>query len=586
MRTSIRGRSAITLAGMALLLAVSDSARAGESPASRWVGPDAFLYAESRHPEIFLDRVTGDRVQALARAIPGFEKFLEKPEVAHARAVVDAVASALDTTWEPALRTLTGGGLVLAGETVGGTPQVVLVVSPTDVVFLEKAHAKLLEMAREDAQAKGRPDPVTETDHHGITLYSVAPTEAHGIVDGSLVVANGIDSLKSVIDRARAEHPATIADDPNFARLRNEANPEALAWAYARLDRLRALDPKRYETPPDAGAVFVLGPWVESIMKGDWAALELVWTEKSLNAEVRLAAPPSGHGEAMRRYLPPKGRGASEPISVPRQIAGGAVWRDLAAIWEVRSEIFSPETVQGLAQLDTQAGTFFGGRDFGTGVLGALGDHWDVVVAAQDFATADPVPDVKLPAFALVLDLKPDDEEFATRLKSAFQSFIGLVNLGAAQSKAPPLMLGSEAVDGLTIATSRFVPVNKPRDGEPVNIRHNFTPSAVQVGDRFVISSSLGLAKDLVPPLRQPRPSSDATVLIRASGAAVADLLEQNRSRLVMQNMLEKGSAKEEAEGQIALLMDLVRYLGRGQLTATDRDDATVFTLEFVLDAE
>ena len=71
--------------------------------------------------------------------------------------------------------------------------------------------------------------------------------------------------------------------------------------------------------------------------------------------------------------------------------------------------------------LHLPAGTFFGGRDFGTGVLGAIGENWTFVVADQDFDKMDPAPDVKLPAFAFVIELKPDDEEFATRLKSAFQ---------------------------------------------------------------------------------------------------------------------------------------------------------------------
>ena len=150
-----------------------------------------------------------------------------------------------------------------------------------------------------------------------------------------------------------------------------------------------------------------------------------------------------------------------------------------------RADLLTPEAVQGLAQLDTFAGQFFGGRDFGTGVLGALTSDWRLVVAMQDYAAMSPVPDVKLPAFALVVDVRPDDEDFAARLKVAFQSFVGLANLGAAQSKAPPLELGSETFEGVTISTTHFMaPVNKPnneaedKDKGPVHSRHNFSPSA------------------------------------------------------------------------------------------------------------
>jgi len=111
----------------------------------------------------------------------------------------------------------------------------------------------------------------------------------------------------------------------------------------------------------------------------------------------------------------------------------------MAAIWEASEDLFAPEVAQNLAKLDTFAGQFFGGRDFGSGVLGALDPHWCLVVAHQDYAGLVPAPDVKLPGFALIAGLNPDDADFSQRLKVAFQSFVGLSNLNAAQKSAPPL---------------------------------------------------------------------------------------------------------------------------------------------------
>jgi hypothetical protein len=207
-------------------------------------------------------------------------------------------------------------------------------------------------------------------------------------------------------------------------------------------------------------------------------------------------------------------------------------------------------------------------------------------VADQDFAKMDPVPDVKFPAFALILDLKPDDPEFATRLMAAFQSFLGLVNLGAAQSKAPPLMILSDRAEDLTIATARYLPeTGRPKD-EPINARYNFTPSAVQVGNAFVISSSLGLARDLAKTLKEPVSPSDSTLLAEADGPMLSRLLERNRATLVMQNMLSKGNTKAQAEGETGLLLELLKYLGHGTATATDRPDSTALKVNFALDAK
>ena len=133
-----------------------------------------------------------------------------------------------------------------------------------------------------------------------------------------------------------------------------------------------------------------------------------------------------------------------------RTIASLSLWRDWATIWESRADLFTPEVVQGFAQLDTLAGQFFGGREFGADVLGAFDPHWRLVVAQQDYAAMKPAPDHKLPAFAIVAELNGSQDDFAERLKIAFQAIIGISNVEAAQKKAAALELGSEEVDGVT----------------------------------------------------------------------------------------------------------------------------------------
>src|SRR5262249_9953011 len=152
------------------------------------------------------------------------------------------------------------------------------------------------------------------------------------------------------------------------------------------------------------------------------------------------------------------------------------------------------------------------------------------------------------------------------------------------QQKAPPLELGSETCDGVTIATARYMP---PKDGykpgEPIHQRHNYSPSAFQVGDRFVISSSVSLARDLVAALKPPTSQGDSTLIAEAEGAELARLLDQNRERLVSQNMLTKGNDRPKAEQEVALLPKLVRYLGRGSLSARDTDQGVRLHVDFAL---
>lgn len=583
-------RGLVPAAALAGLLIVAGAARADESKASRWISADAAVYLEMPHPDQLVDRATSESLQKMLGAIPPYTRFIKGDQYKSFRTVVEFISGQLGTTWDKGIRDLTGGGIVLALEgEPGKMPRVILAATPRDTEFLNKSVAKLVELARKDAADKKRPDPVKPVEHRGISGYALEKG-AYAIVDGTLVVTDSAQTLKAVIDRAKdgAKGAKAITDNPEWQARKKQLAPDALVWGIARLDRLRALDAKKFTLPDkdktNAGLSFFFGAWVEAVRKAPWVGASLKWTERHLGAELLVPNPPGGYADSLKGFIPGKGSGAAPLIMPPGTIASVSLWRDLSTVWESRSELLPPETVQGLAQLDTTAGQFFGGRDFGTGVLGALTNDWRVVVARQDYAGLKPVPDVKYPAVALIKGLKPDDEEFAQQLKVAFQSFVGLVNLGSAQSKAPPLELASETVDGVVISTSHFVPPKGADDDkQPVNARHNFTPSVAIVDNYFILSSSAGLARDLIKAIKKPGKPGDATLLMEADGPELVKLLELNRNRLVMQNMLNRGENKAQAEDGVSTLFQLVRYLGHGRLTAQDGSDSVRLTLDFAL---
>jgi hypothetical protein len=266
------------------------------------------------------------------------------------------------------------------------------------------------------------------------------------------------------------------------------------------------------------------------------------------------------------------------------------LWRDWATIWESRAELFTPEVVQGLAQFDTVAGQFFGAREFGGDVLAAFDPHWRLVVAQQDYQALKPAPAVKLPAFAFVAELNAPDSDFAPRLKVAFQSFVAISNVDAAQKKAAVLELGSEQVEGITIATTRFLaPTTGSASGEQASTRYNFSPAAAQVGKFFILSSSTQLARALVKELKSANGAQTtaaeepSTLTVEADGPEVARLLEQNRNRMVMQAMLKQGESKENAGRSVDRNLSLLRYLGHGRFIVRDDADATRFLLKLQL---
>lgn len=577
----------------ALSLLGAASARAQTVEPTAYLGTESIAFAEVRRPAELVDRLTSDRLLTLLTGLPGYSEALESDGTRQLLAAVDSIAESLDTDPVDGLRKLLGGGIVASIEE-SAPPRLVVVATPTDAGLLERTHARLVELAREEARKKAGKDPIREFAHRGVDCFSVSEQEAHAIVDGRLVLASGEAALKAALDRARSGDPC-VSQTAAFKERAAAVEPTANAWAYVRLDRLKALDPKRFggDEPADPGAAFLFGPWVEALRQAPWLAASITWDDDRLAASISLPTPESGHGDVYAGYFPPADAGAPAPPELPGSIASVNLWRDLNGVWEHREEILPPEALQGLAQLDGLAGTFFGARDFGSGVLEPLGPSWQIVVAAQDYAAMEPSPAVKLPAFALIVELSPDHPEFARRLRVAYQSFIGLANLGGAQSGAPPLNLGSRSVEGVEISTAVFMTNEPPPGAEPaaaeqdgeVHLRHNFTPAVAEVDGRFILSSSIGLAEQLVRALKA-EPSAepaDATLLMRVDGPALAALGDLNRERLILQNMLEDGNDRPTAERNVGGLLSLLRYLGAGELKLHDGEETSRLSLEFTL---
>jgi hypothetical protein len=551
------------------------------SKAAQWVKADALIYLELTRADDLFDRAGEERVQGIVDQLPNVKSYLKSDKYREGRAAIDGLAKALDTTPIQLLHDLFGGGAVLAVEAERGrAPMPFLYITPHDPSVLERVNKKVLEFHRTKAEQEGGQNPIREKTHRGITEYLAGDHFGYALADGCFIAAPGADALEILIDRV--VQPSTvgksIADEPLWKARRANVDRDALAWALARIDMLRQVDPKRFQVPEQVNplATILFGHWVESLRKAPWACASLTWTAGRLGADLDVGTPEGGLSDTYKRFVPPDGKRASALLQPPGTILSVGLWHDLSALWEVRTDLFPPEAAQGLAKLDSFAGQFFGGKDFGADVLGAFATDWNLVVALQDYEAMNPKPQAKFPAFALVARLKPDNDEFAQRLKVAFQSFVGLVNLGNVEKKnnVPPLELGTEQCGDVTIATARFMVPKAGAAGEGVHPRNNFSPSMAVVNDRFIVSASVGLTRDLIASIKGNGKPFDATLAAEASGARMAEFTELNRTMFVTNGMVKRGNDKETAEQEVAALCKLYRYLGRTTLSVKDAPDA------------
>ena len=601
-------RALVGIFVLAFASLASLSATAGIEPnstdADRSIAANAVVCVEIPQPVRLIDRGTDPRFKNYLTLFPQYQRLLKDPKFSELSAAGKLISSQLDTTWDNALRELTGGGITAALEAEPGQPpRVYLLIKPKNKELLERASKVLLNLARQDAKDRGKPDPVKTSDHRGVVLHVLGDAKglAYGLVADKLVLSNSVNSLERLIDRmlpvaAKPGEPAgsgkasfaSLAERAEWKTLKKKQDDDSLAWGFVDMDRLRQLDPKRYESSnkPDTGLIVLFGSWIQAFQKAPWLTAGIRWSSTELGAAIDLPVPRNGRAPAYKGYVPGSGQGAALLIQPPGTIASLSVWRDLETFWESRADLFSPETVQGFAQLDTLAGQFFGGREFGTAVLGQFDPHWRLVVAQQDYAALKPQPDVKYPAVAIVAELDSADSDFGERFKVAFQAIVGISNVDGNQKKTAALELRTEEIEGIKLATARYmIPRHSASGSEAPNPRYNFTPATAQVGKYLIFSSSIGLARDLIKELKSKNGGADLgeTAVLEADGPQLARLLEINRPRLAMQLMLGRGETKDKAEGHVELGLALLRSLGHGRLVIRDDPGATRIQLKLQL---
>jgi hypothetical protein len=204
-------------------------------------------------------------------------------------------------------------------------------------------------------------------------------------------------------------------------------------------------------------------------------------------------------------------------------------------------------------------------------------------VVRQAFAEGQPAPAIKLPAFALVAELK-DSAKMQPELRRTFQSLIGFLNVVGTMNGQPQLDLDMEKSDAMQLVTASYLPDQNAKDPAGLKINYNFSPSIAFAGSRFVVSSTKELAKTLATAKAADRPSADSTRVVNTNAVLhfdpLREILADNRGQLVAQNMLSEGRTKEEAEKAIGVLLELVGWFDRAAVTL----DTTQSELRLSLD--
>jgi hypothetical protein len=260
----------------------------------------------------------------------------------------------------------------------------------------------------------------------------------------------------------------------------------------------------------------------------------------------------------------------------------------LHEFYAAKDDLF-PERTSGLIFFENMMGIFFSGRDLTNEVLAETEPEMRFVVAEQQYDPTIGTPAVKLPAFAMVLRLR-DEEQFDEVAEEAWQKAIGLVNFTRGQQAMPGLII-DRPMHRDTKMTVSYFSTTGIEDKTTLDQRFNIRPTLAMPGNYLILSSTDGLARDLVDALgteieQKTKPLDQTHSLLEIEGVQLASILQANRDTLVRGDMVKKGSTQEESEAQTDLLITIAKLCEHLKLSIGMQEGTTEASLELKLNLQ
>ena len=458
-------------------------------------------------------------------------------------------------------------------------PDIVLAVRVSDAETLATVRKKvenlLVLFAADRIDMSGRVGGVKLIDFDGKFFYAG---------EGDWIVASSSRSLLTrTVEAFQGNGRETLADDNAYRSTAKNLNADALLRAYVDIAALRQAAGDRFvpEKLDNAVASLLFGGIVEWFGRSSSLGLSLDLDERRLRLKVDVDGSAESLGERYRCLLAvPNGAGAT-PIPQPKGVIGGiTLYRDVAAWYRQREELLVDRVLPDFDKFESGIGNLLPNRSFGVDVLPLLGSRYTFVSALQSYDYLDGEPGVKLPGFAVVAELA-EPKEGGNLLNLLFQTVVAVTNLQVGQQGGEPMIMAGEDRNGVQISFGRHL--TKPT-GNELPIVANFTPASAQVGDKFIMSSSLSLCRSLVDRLRDPKPASEQPTESRNEAItlypeALAAILDANR-KLLQARSIQTGRTPDQARQEIDLLLAVLRRFGRAEIGTSITNDALEAELE------
>lgn len=390
-----------------------------------------------------------------------------------------------------------------------------------------------------------------------------------------IVAASQRELLDGCLQRIGGETAPSVADDPVYQAMTANLGADHLLRVY--LNNRMIAEAKGGRLIPDKAdnpvASLLFGGLMELANRSPYTGLTVDIGERQLLVTAGIAGSVKELGPAYQSYFSDPNSPGTPPIPrVPGLIGGVALSQDWADWYQHREELVRADQLPEFDKFEAGLANLLPGKDYGTDILPVFGKHLMFVVAPQHYEHLDGKPGLQLPGFALVFELAKS-QEGGDLLQLLFQTITTISNFEAAKQGRQPWVMASESYNGEQISFAKYL--EKPK-GERLPVVTNFTPASAKIGDKFILSSSVELCRQLIDALHHPADEpvrANRNTNIELSPAAVAEGLLANREVIVARRVQE-GRTLEQAEQELNGLAALLRKIDSLRLWTTVRPDS------------
>jgi hypothetical protein len=470
----------------------------------------------------------------------------------------------LGLPWPEVLDRLAGGGAVL-GVKFGPDPApAVVVLQSKDEALLHRFVKLGLEIIEQELARTESKDKIERGTYRDAETVHIGKGFHAAVIGSALLLSNVDEGLKHAIDLQRDGDKKSMRHVKGLAEAGKLLPPGPLASAWANLEVAHTSKQGKeiFEVPNGQPAFTVLfGGWLDVARRAPFICAGLYRTEEGFLTTVRMPSGRAGMPTELAAHLPPTDFPGLLPLLEPHGVLySSSYFLDVSKLWDHRAKLVNPQQLKGLEDFDKSSGRFLVGNQLSK-LLSQVGARQRIVVANQRATGYERTPGIRVPSFAFVLETR-EPARFAKSIDSILRAAALLATTQV------NLKLVEEKYAGCTIVGYRF-----PDGGEfkaDVNeIRFNFSPCFVMVGDQFIACSTLELCRDLIDQVQNEKSlpvvkGKRDTIAgrARAYGSGGADALAAAKDDLIAQTILAQAVPPEKAREQVQALIAWVQRVG------------------------